>query len=215
MSETMMTPKLNAALAKAQAKFDAAEKNSLNPAFKDPLQPAKAKGTKYADLTSIIEATRPALVENELAVSQEMMDAPEGWVKVRTCLLHSSGEERTSILSMPVAQRTPQGYGSTISYTRRYGYTAMVGAVTSDDDDGNAGSGKETKANPAKKDAPIPPPPMAGDELDREKVALVRLAAEAKTKADIEILRPRFNALPKQDQDEVGPVLTKRKGEVP
>ena len=44
----------------------------------------KAKGTKYADLTAVWEAIRGPLTANELSVTQEPVDCPEGWVPVKT-----------------------------------------------------------------------------------------------------------------------------------
>lgn len=212
MSETTSgTPKLNAALAKAQAQFQAAEKSALNPAFKDATQPAKAKGTRYADLTAVVEATRPALTANGLAVSQEPMEAEEGWVKVRTCLLHESGEERIATLKLPCAQKTAQAYGSALTYARRYAYSAMVGVVADEDDDGNAASGKKTTEAKA---APSNTPSASGDPVEREAESIIALAQTARTPADVDALRKRFDALPKPEQERVKPVLTARKAEL-
>lgn len=215
------TPKLNAALAKAQAAFEAASKDAINPAFKDVTNAAKAKGTRYADLTAVVEATRPALTANELAVTQEPMEALEGWVKVRTTLLHSSGEERSSILALPCAQKTAQAYGSALTYARRYAYSAMVGVVVDADDDGNAASAvdeknakRSTTPKAAAPKADTTPAPLPADALEKEKALLMAAAQAARTPADVDALRPRFNKLPKQDQDELGPHLTARKAEL-
>lgn len=205
------TPKLNAALAKAQAAFEAASKDALNPAFKG--EGAKAKGTRYADLTAVVEATRPALTANDLAVTQEPMEAAEGWVKVRTTLLHSSGEERSSILALPCAQKTAQAYGSALTYARRYAYSAMVGVVVDADDDGNAASGVGERKAPARAE-PRKLDTAPTDDLEKEKALLLASAQAARAPSDIDALRPRFNKLPKQDQDEIGPRLTARKNEL-
>jgi len=60
-------------------------------------------------------------------------------VGVRSILAHASGEWVSSDLQMPVAQKTPQGYGSALTYARRYSLAALVG-IAQDDDDGEAGT---------------------------------------------------------------------------
>lgn len=136
MEQATGIEKIAAALAKAQAAFSSAKKDSINPHFK----------SKYADLAATAEACMTALNANEIAVSQDVATVAPG-VSVVTKLLHSSGQTLVSSpLVLPVVQQTPQAYGSTISYGRRYSLAAFVGVV-SEDDDGNAGSGKaEPKA---------------------------------------------------------------------
>lgn len=197
MSTTMTgTPKLNAALAKAQAVFEAAEKSALNPAFKDANNKAKKDGTKYADLSSVVAATRPALTSNGLAVTQEPLEAPEGWVKVRTVLLHESGEERSSVLMLPCTQKTPQAYGSAITYARRYSYSSMVGVVADEDDDGNAASGKtEAPKQSAVKSKEQPKSePLSADAMAKEKGVLLGLFETTSTDDEMKKLWPRVEA---------------------
>ena len=116
---------LAAALAKAQGEMSSAKKDALNPHFK----------SKYADLASVWDACRVALSKNSLSVVQRVSNHSDG-VKVRTRLLHSSGEWIEDSLVVPIAQRTAQSIGSSITYARRYALAAMVG-VAADDDDGN------------------------------------------------------------------------------
>ncbi len=54
------TGALDEALAKAQGEIDIASKDSVNPAFR----------SKYANLTSVWEACRPALAKNSIALTQ-------------------------------------------------------------------------------------------------------------------------------------------------
>jgi len=134
------TPKLNEALAAAQAKMKTATKDSVNPHYK----------SRYADLSAVWEAWREVGPALGLAILQTPVDGPEGKLTLETVLLHSSGEERRSRLTFPVAQQTPQSYGSALTYARRYALSAMVGIVADEDDDGNAASAKPTqKAPPA------------------------------------------------------------------
>ena len=159
MSETMTTGKLAEALAKAQAQMESASKDRTNPAFK----------SKYADLTSVWEACRSALTSNGLAVAQIMVAAPEGHVAVETRLLHSSGESLSSTCTLPATKKDAQGYGSAITYARRYGLSAMVGVVADDDDDGNAATGAGRRdSTPAHQHQAKP----QGDAVEREEAAL-------------------------------------------
>lgn len=137
------TPKLNEALRKAQTAMKPVEKGALNPGFKSKDDPKKKDGTPYADFEDIVTATQPHLAANGLSIIQEPIDAPKGCVRLRTCLLHDSGEERVGVLRLPCVNDTPQAYGSALSYAKRYSYQAMTGAVAKgEDDDGNAASGK-------------------------------------------------------------------------
>lgn len=52
-----------------------------------------------------------------------------------TKLVHAeSGEWQESLLVMPLPKADPQGYGSALTYARRYGLAAIIGLVTEDDD---------------------------------------------------------------------------------
>src|SRR6202008_4399225 len=57
-----------------------------------------------------------------------------------TRLLHESGEWMEGTLVMPLPKQDPQGFGSAMTYARRYALAAITG-LYQDDDDGNAGSG--------------------------------------------------------------------------
>jgi hypothetical protein len=54
---------------------------------------------------------------------------------LETKLVHAeSGEWQSSLLVMPLPKNDPQGYGSALTYARRYALSSMVGLVTEDDD---------------------------------------------------------------------------------
>lgn len=198
MSETMTTGKLAEALAKAQAQMESASKDRTNPAFK----------SKYADLTSVWEACRSALTSNGLAVAQIMVAAPEGHVAVETRLLHSSGESLSSTCTLPATKKDAQGYGSAITYARRYGLSAMVGVVADDDDDGNAATGAGRRdSTPAHQHQAKP----QGDAVEREKAALRALFATTATVADLDALWDRVKKLPSTDIAEITPDFVARK----
>lgn len=129
--------KLAGALAKAQGEMEGASKDSTNPHFK----------SKYADLASVWEACRKPLAKHELAILQPVT-ADGQHVTVTTILTHSSGEWISEALTMIAQQATPQAVGSTITYGRRYGLSAMVG-IAPEDDDGEAATARGNESHPA------------------------------------------------------------------
>lgn len=117
------------AFVKAQQAFGPALKTSSNPHFK----------SKYADLSNVVEAVIDALNINGIAMIQQTHEDATG-VTVETMFLHESGESLTSgKLHVPAAKQDPQGYGSALTYARRYSLMAACG-IAPEDDDGNAAS---------------------------------------------------------------------------
>lgn len=116
--------KIAPSLLAAQAEITWATKDSTNPHFKN----------RYADLQSVIEAIKPALNKNGIFFSQHPTPSDAGTLGLTTTLLHSSGEwiEDTAIIPLP--KNDPQGYGSAMTYGRRYGLAAICGLFQSDDD---------------------------------------------------------------------------------
>jgi hypothetical protein len=127
--------KLFAALAAAQAEFPGVAKDAKNPHL----------GNRYASLASTIEAVRPILARHGLAFLQPLETASDdAHARVRTILLHSSGEHIEHVADIPIAPMkgalNAQAYGSAVSYLRRYALQSMLGLSTCDDDDGTAAS---------------------------------------------------------------------------
>lgn len=183
---TTQTPALNAALAKAQATMGTAAKDAVNPHFK----------SRYADLASVWEAWRAAGPPQGLAVIQTLLDAPAGMLRLETVLLHASGEERRSTLTFPVAQSTPQAYGSALTYARRYALSALVGIVADEDDDGNAASGR-----PSTPPRPAPKPPPAPKVVEQSPADELRAAiGKASSPAELAALVAKLRALPEADR---------------
>ena len=117
------------ALVKAQKAFAPALKDSNNPFFK----------TKYADLSTCVKAVIDALNDNGIALVQNCHPCDDG-VSVETIFYHESGELiNCGILHVPAAKNDPQGYGSALTYARRYSLMAACG-IAPEDDDGNAAS---------------------------------------------------------------------------
>jgi hypothetical protein len=139
---------LYAALAAAQAEMGRALKDTSNPHFK----------SKYADLASVMDACMPALTRHGIAVLQPAYDDDTGRY-VKTILVHGdTGEIAECRVPLIVQKNDMQGYGSAVTYARRYGLMGMAG-IAPDDDDGNAAA----KAAPQQEARPSGPPKEAID----------------------------------------------------
>lgn len=117
------------ALAKAQVNMGKALKQANNPHFR----------SKYADLGNVMDACLPALNEAGIALIQPTGEDEHGRY-VETILIHGeSGEQLTCRVPLIVSKNDMQGYGSAVTYARRYGLMAMAG-IAPEDDDGHAAS---------------------------------------------------------------------------
>jgi hypothetical protein len=154
--------KIAAAFVAAKRDFAPALKTSTNPHFKN----------RYVDLAGCLEAVNDALLAHGIAVYQETFDVQDG-VTVETCFLHESGETlRMGKLHVPAAKHDPQGYGSALTYARRYSLMAACG-IAAEDDDGNAASQPRKPA--------APPQPKPANPLD----AVVQKAAPEPAEAPV------------------------------
>ena len=123
------------ALVKAQREFGPALKSSTNPHFR----------TKYADLSACIEAVVDGLNNNGIFLMQLTDEHPDG-IKIQTVFVHESGEQIVSgWLFVPAAKADPQGFGSALTYARRYSLMTACGIAPEDDD-----------ANSTRPPAPVP-----------------------------------------------------------
>lgn len=128
------TTKLAKAMIAVQKDVAPATKDATNPFCKN----------KYATLNSVMDACRPALDKHGIWLTQLPMPAPvelgTGHIGLLTKLTHvESGQWQASFTVAPLPKNDPQGFGSALTYCRRYALTAMLGMVT-EDDDGNAAS---------------------------------------------------------------------------
>jgi len=118
-----------AAFVKAQKAFNPALKSSVNPHFK----------SRYVGLDGCVEAVIDALNDNGIALIQETSECENG-VIVETVFIHESGESmKCGKLHVPASKMDAQGYGSALTYARRYSLMAACG-IAPEDDDGNAAS---------------------------------------------------------------------------
>ncbi len=123
----MENAKIAAAFVKAQKAFSPALKTSTNPHFK----------SRYAGLDACVEAVLDALNANGIALTQRTHESETG-VIVETFFVHESGESMSSgKLHVPTSKQDAQGYGSALTYARRYSLMAACG-IAPEDDDGNA-----------------------------------------------------------------------------
>lgn len=122
-----MMPELFDAMAQAFPEIEGAIKDSSNPHFK----------SKYADLTSVVMAIKPALAKYGLFFRQSTR-VMDGGVCVETFICHKSGQEVScGLFFAPALKQDAQGYGSALTYARRYSLSTAFG-VCPEDDDGNA-----------------------------------------------------------------------------
>jgi hypothetical protein len=125
--EEMDRANLSASLVKALAEIEGAAKDKVNPHFK----------SKYADIASVIDAIKPVLAKYALGFTQHSQPSEDG-VIVETVLHHASGESLSmGSLYVPANKRDAQGFGSALTYARRYALMTAFG-VPAEDDDGNA-----------------------------------------------------------------------------
>jgi hypothetical protein len=147
-----------AAFVKAQADFGSVLKTSTNPHFR----------SKYAGLDACIDAVIDALHKHGIALMQRTLPCESG-VTVETILVHTSGETISGgPLHVPASKNDAQGYGSALTYARRYSLTSMLG-IAPEDDDGNAASRPVTYA------APRRPTPRTTDEIESMAADVIKL----------------------------------------
>lgn len=179
-----------AALAAAQMEMGKAVKDTKNEHFR----------SKYADLASVMDACMGALNKHGICVMQPTGEDETGRF-VRTILAHTTGETVECRVPLIVGKNDMQGYGSAVTYARRYGLMSMAG-IAPEDDDGNAAA----KAPPVVDERPVQRGPSAMD-----------VACESLTNADsLDQLSAIWKDLPRTVQGEARVIRAKdaRKAEL-
>lgn len=123
---------LATALAKAQSDFATVTRD------KTVTVTTKSGGSykfSYAPLETILAAVRKPLSDNGLVLVQILNEAA-----LETTLLHESGASLSGRIGLPDTNDI-QGFGSAVTYLRRYAIQAMLGIAAEDDDDGNQAAG--------------------------------------------------------------------------
>lgn len=115
------------AFVKAQKAFGPALKTSTNPHFR----------SKYADLSACVEAVIDALNDNGIGLIQTVHECNDGAL-VETIFIHESGESLScGKLHVPATKHDAHGFGSALTYARRYSLMSACG-IAPEDCDGNA-----------------------------------------------------------------------------
>lgn len=116
------------ALHTAKSMFAKAEMSQQNTHLKN----------RYAKLEDVLAAVEPGLYECGLVMFQSVIDDEStDRLKVETKIFHAeSGEWVSFLMIVPISKNDAQGYGSALTYARRYGITAALG-LSQTDDDGN------------------------------------------------------------------------------
>jgi len=125
------------ALTKAQSSFPKIGKNK------------KGYGYKYADLESILDATREGLVSNDLAITQYVEPSIDNMLLV-TMLIHKSGQFIRGYIELLIEDKKGlgrmQNLGVAMTYARRYGLQSILGISADEDTDGvSKSTDKEVK----------------------------------------------------------------------
>ena len=115
----------------------------LQPATKDANNPFTK--SRYATLNSVMDSCREALLSNGIWLCQYPVPAESGCLGLVTKLTHAeSGQWQSSLAVVPLPKADPQGVGISMTYTRRYALSAMLGIVTEEDTDGEFASDRTT-----------------------------------------------------------------------
>ncbi len=170
-----------------QRETGAIQKNEENTFFR-----RGAKAAKYATLDKIWLTIQPLIIkhgffhhntmvfENACVVEEIKEDKTnkttkrrEGREYLRCHLTHAeTGVDFSCAFPISAVKEDAQGYGSAVTYARRYALCALLGIVTNEDDDGNNASGNygapqhPTSAKPAGKPAAPNKPAMTTPSVD-------------------------------------------------
>ena len=144
------------ALVKAQAAIGArVKKDAKNPHFRND----------YATLDAVLSQVSPHLAEHGLFLTQETR-AAQGGVEVATFIFHESGESvEFDPIFVPATKQDAQGYGSAMTYARRYALLGVFGLAPSDDD-GNAAA------------ASAPPQPITAGQVAQVRQSIAGVGAD-------------------------------------
>lgn len=141
----------NAAFTRLSAQMPRIKKNGE---IRHPVEKGKPEGpsrkiSSYARFEDIDAAIRDLLRNEGFAVSFETQQrqGDGGGLIVTATLLHAAGHSRSASIPVPLdtsgAKNNIQGYGSALSYGRRYSLCAVLNIVTEGDDDDGVRGGME------------------------------------------------------------------------
>ena len=162
---------LAAALAKAQG--------SLSNVDKSKTAKAGRYSYSYANIADVLDVIRAAAAGNGLSYvhSSEVMDADQSGcnlLRMKTRLLHSSGQWIEVIAHAAPVDWTCQSVGSCETYLRRYSLIKLFGVAAAD---AEADAGKRSQTQPA---APARQHTQRGEDERRRKALWARVGNAAK-----------------------------------
>jgi hypothetical protein len=107
---------------------------------------------KYAPLNEVLNTVRPVMGKYGLSIIQTPY-VKDGDPCVKTIVIHKGG----AMIAFPTASGKAtkgdiQGFGSTVSYLRRFAVNAIAGVMGEVDDDGNSNAQNAGKKEPSKED---------------------------------------------------------------
>lgn len=114
------------ALVKAQSEMTHGLATGVNPHFK----------SEYAPLDEVIRAVKKPLNDNGIFFLQKVYLADNGQC-VETEFHGHGAVVKGGKVYVVADKKTPQGYGSALTYAKRYSLQTACGLPTGDDDDGN------------------------------------------------------------------------------
>lgn len=140
-NDELVEPSVYTKLFMVQSEMPTIPKTATNPHFK----------SKYADLPTIMEILQPILAKHRVLLLQPILSSDnDNIVTICTRFVDiDSGKGVSSITTMPIGNnKTPQAFGSAITYARRYALCSFLGIVADEDDDANSASNTD-KVTPA------------------------------------------------------------------
>lgn len=119
--------------------------------LKQPKKTSKGYGYTYANLPTVQEAIDDAIKQAKADIfytQNTINDEKTGFPSTTTRIFDSSGEWlEFGPLTLPVAKNNAQGFGSAITYERRYQLSEAFGIASEEDDDGNGAIGGNKQQN--------------------------------------------------------------------
>jgi hypothetical protein len=119
-------------------------------------------GSNYANLGSVITAIKEHLNNAGIVVMQSPTISEQmGNICLTTRFLHVTGEWLEDTCSAPLVHMDPQGFGSAVSYLRRYALSAMMCLYQADDDGAKSSEGRDFMAAPTNSTVSVSGTPAA------------------------------------------------------
>lgn len=89
----------------------------------------------YADIADVLAAVRPVLSRHELAIVQRTATNGSGKLELLTELHHAGGGVLESGVELQASPGSPQQFGASLTYLRRYEVVTLLGIAAEEDTD--------------------------------------------------------------------------------